>query len=134
MDIVGWRELFHFVELGFVNVHAKIDTGAYGNVMHCDTIEIIEDKLHFTIGKKNFVFEKYKTVSVRSSFGEEHERYTILTSVLLGNKQYKLHVSLNNRDKMKYPMLIGRRFLQKFGYVVDVNQEYININDFFKKV
>ena len=134
MNIVGWRELFHFVELGFVNVPAKIDTGAYGNVLHCDAIEVIEDKLHFTIDKKNFIFEKYKTVSVRSSFGEEHERYTILTSVLLGNKKYKLYVSLNNRDKMKYPMLIGRRFLQKFGYVVDVNQECININDYFKKV
>ena len=134
MNIVGWRELFHLVDLGFVNIPAKIDTGAYSNVLHCDKIEIIDDKLHFNIGDKNFVFEKYKTVSVRSSFGEEHERYAILTSVLLGNKQYKLHISLNNRDKMKYPMLIGRRFLQKFGYIVDVNQECININDFFKKV
>ena len=43
MNIVGWRELFHFMELGFVNVPAKIDTGAYGNVLHCDTIEVIED-------------------------------------------------------------------------------------------
>jgi hypothetical protein len=57
-----------------------------------------------------------------------------VTDVVLGNKQYKLKVTLNNRDKMKYPLLIGRRFLQKFGYIVDVNKECININDHFKKI
>jgi hypothetical protein len=134
MNIVGWRELFHFTDLGLVNVPAKIDTGAYSNVLHCDDIQEIDGKLHFRIGERNYIFEKYKTINVKNSFGDEQERYSILTNVILGNTPYKLHVSLNNRDNMKYPMLIGRRFLQKFKYIVDVNQECININDFFKKV
>jgi hypothetical protein len=134
MNIVGWRELFHFTDLGLVNVPAKIDTGAYSNVLHCDDIQEIDGKLHFRIGDRNYIFEKYKTINVKNSFGDEQERYSILTNVILGNTPYKLHVSLNNRDNMKYPMLIGRRFLQKFKYIVDVNQECININDFFKKV
>ena len=134
MNIVGWRELFHFTDLGLVNVPAKIDTGAYSNVLHCDDIQEIDGKLHFRIGERNYIFEKYKTINVKNSFGDEQERYSILTNVILGNTPYKLHVSLNNRDNMKYPMLIGRRFLQKFKYIVDVNQECINIYDFFKKV
>jgi hypothetical protein len=134
MNIVGWRELFHFTDLGLVNVPAKIDTGAYSNVLHCDEIEEINGTLHLKIGNNKYQFEKFKKISVKSSFGEEQERYAILTNVFLGNISYKLYVSLNNRDKMKYPLLIGRRFLQKFKYIVDVNKECININDYFKKV
>lgn len=134
MNIVGCRELLHFTDLGLVNIPAKIDTGAYSNVLHCDYIEEIDGKLNFKIGDNKYQFEKFKKISVKSSFGQEQERYAILTNVVLGNISYKLYVSLNNRDKMKYPVLIGRRFLQKFKYIVDVNQECININDNFKKI
>ena len=134
MNIVGWRELFHFPELKLVNIPGKIDTGAWSNVLHCDEIEEINGTLHLKIGNNKYQFEKFKKISVKSSFGEEQERYSILTNVVLGNISYKLYVSLNNRDKMKYPLLIGRRFLQKFKYIVDVNKECININDYFKKV
>lgn len=134
MNIVGCRELLHFTDLGLINIPAKIDTGAYSNVLHCDYIEEIDGKLNFKIGDNKYQFEKFKKISVKSSFGQEQERYAILTNVVLGNISYKLYVSLNNRDKMKYPVLIGRRFLQKFKYIVDVNQECININDNFKKI
>ena len=134
MNIVGCRELLHFTDLGLINIPAKIDTGAYSNVLHCDYIEEIDGKLNFKIGDNKYQFEKFKKISVKSSFGQEQERYAILTNVVLGNISYKLYVSLNNRDKMKYPVLIGRRFLQKFKYIVDVNQECININDYFKKI
>jgi len=134
MNIVGWREIFHFPSLGLVNVPGKIDTGAWSNVLHCDEIEIVDEKLTFKIGKSSYSFEKYELVDIKSSFGDEHARYCIVTDVILGNKEYKLKITLNNRDKMKYPLLIGRRFLQKFGYIVDVNKECININDHFKKI
>lgn len=134
MNIVGCRELLHFTDLGLINIPAKIDTGAYSNVLHCNYIEEIDGKLNFKIGDNKYQFEKFKKINVKSSFGQEQERYAILTNVVLGNISYKLYVSLNNRDKMRYPMLIGRRFLQKFKYIVDVNQEYININDNFKKI
>jgi hypothetical protein len=134
MNIVGCRELLHFTDLGLINIPAKIDTGAYSNVLHCNYIEEIDGKLNFKIGDNKYQFEKFKKISVKSSFGQEQERYAILTNVVLGNISYKLYVSLNNRDQMRYPMLIGRRFLQKFKYIVDVNQECININDNFKKI
>jgi hypothetical protein len=39
---------------------------------------------------------------------------------------------LTDRKKMKYPVLIGRRFLYKFNYLVDVTKK--NVNDRNKKV
>jgi hypothetical protein len=134
MNIVGWRELFHFPILSLVNIPGKIDTGAWGNVLHCDKIELNDNKLFVTIGNNNYIFDEFKSIDIKSSFGDEQERWSIVTPVILGNKEFKLRVSLNNRDKMKYPLLIGRRFLQKFKYIVDVNKECININDYFKKV
>jgi hypothetical protein len=134
MNIVGWRELFHFPSLSLVNIPGKIDTGAWGNVLHCDQIELNDNKLFVTIGNNNYIFDEFKLIDIKSSFGDEQERWSIVTPVILGNKEFKLRISLNNRDKMKYPLLIGRRFLQKFKYIVDVNKECININDYFKKV
>ena len=51
---------------------------------------------------------------------------------LLLEKNYKVHISLTNRKKMKYPVLIGRRFLNKFKYMVNVRKK--NINDRAKAV
>ena len=46
--------------------------------------------------------------------------------------EYKGGISLTDRKKMRYPVLIGRRFLYKFNYLVDVTKK--NINDTNKKV
>ena len=130
---IGRCEKISLVDLG-LDSKAKIDTGAYSTVIHVDGIKIVEDRLQFWIGDKSnkFVFNKYKKITVRSSFGKKQKRYTVLTRIKVGDKVYKIYVSLTNRDKMKYPILIGRRFLHKFGYVVDVTKK--NIYDRDKKM
>ena len=40
-------------------------------------------------------------------------------------KEYNVSISLADRSKMKYPMLLGKRFL-KGRFLVDVEQEYIS--------
>ena len=37
--------------------------------------------------------------------------------VCLGSQMYEEQFSLNDRDKMNYPVLIGRRTLEKVGLV-----------------
>ena len=64
MNIVGWRELFHFPELKLVNIPGKIDTGAWSNVLHCDEINLIDDKLNVKIGNNNYIFDKFKIIDV----------------------------------------------------------------------
>ena len=39
-------------------------------------------------------------------------------------KKYKTVISLTDRSDMKYPMLIGRKFLSE-RFLVDVSQEYL---------
>ena len=128
MKYVGRIELISFPELGIENIQAKVDTGAYGNALHVDEVSIKNNKLLFKIDEKDYVYKKYKIITVRNSFGKKQERFSIVTNINLGNNTYKIRVSLTNRNKMKYPMLIGRRFLRKFGYMVNVNEKNINDN------
>jgi hypothetical protein len=130
MKFVGRTEKVSFPELGIETKDAKIDTGAYGNALHVDDIFIKDKKLFFFIDEKEYIYDKYKTIVVRNSFGKKQKRFSIITKMFLGEKSYKVHISLTNRKKMKYPMLIGRRFLRKFDYIVNVRKK--NINDRIK--
>lgn len=127
MNYVGRSEKVSFPNLGIEKTDAKVDTGAYGNALHVDEILIKDDKLYFSIEGVEYVYDKYKTIVVRSSFGKKQKRFSIITKMILGGKSYKVYISLTNRKKMKYPMLIGRRFLNKFKYMVNVRKK--NIND-----
>lgn len=123
MKILGRRENVDLLDLSISRVSAKIDTGAFGNSIHCDDIQLIDDKIKFTIGDKTFIYDKYRTVVVKNSFGETQKRFLILTKIKLGNSVYKIYISLSNRKDMRHPMLIGRRFLYKFKFMVDVSKK-----------
>jgi hypothetical protein len=129
---VGRSEIISFPELKIGSIKAKIDTGAYGVALHVDTIRFEEGRLYFTIDSDEFSYDKFKMISVKNSFGKVQKRFSILTKMIVGDSIYKFYVSLTDRKKMKYPVLIGRRFLYKFNYLVDVTKK--NINDRNKKV
>ena len=129
---VGRSENISFPELNISKIKAKVDTGAYGVALHVDDIKYQDGKLYFKINSKEFIYDKFKTVMVKSSFGGIQKRFSILTKITIGDSIYKFYVSLTDRKKMRYPVLIGRRFLYKFNYLVDVTKK--NINDTNKKV
>lgn len=129
---IGRSENISFPELKIDNINAKVDTGAYGVALHVDDIRFEEGKLYFTIDSNEFSYDKFKMISVKNSFGKVQKRFSILTKMEIGNSIYKFYVSLTDRKNMRYPVLIGRRFLYKFNYLVDVTKK--NINDRNKKV
>jgi hypothetical protein len=129
---VGRIENISFPELKIEKIKAKVDTGAYGVALHVDSIKLKDGKLYFTVGDEEFSYNKFKTIIVKNSFGKVQKRFSIFTKLTIGDSIYKFYVSLTDRKKMKYPVLIGRRFLYKFNYLVDVTKK--NINDRNKKV
>lgn len=129
---VGRSENISFPELKIEDIKAKVDTGAYGVALHVDGIRHEKGILYFTIDSDEFSYDKFKMISVKNSFGEVQKRFSILTKIIIGDSIYKFYVSLTDRKNMKYPVLIGRRFLYKFNYLVDVTKK--NINDRNKKV
>ena len=129
---VGRREISSVPALMVYKIKAKVDTGAYGTALHVDSIELVNNELTFTINNNKFTYTKFKVVSVKSSFGKKQKRFSIFTKIKIGDLTYKVFVSLTDRKNMRYPVLIGRRFLYKFNYLVDVKKK--NINDTSKKV
>ena len=133
--IVGRREIISILDLELYDLDAKVDTGADSNALHCDHIEIDEEKqtvsftlldeIHEAYHGKRMTFPLYKTKKVKSSNGQVQLRPAIRVSVKFFGKKYKSVISLTNRADMKFPMLLGRRFL-KDKFLVDVAKEYLN--------
>jgi hypothetical protein len=129
--IIGRIEKISFVDFDIKNVDAKIDTGAYRNALHCSEIKLIEGKIFATVldhpnhdEYKTMVFDDFKTVKIRSSNGFMQKRFLIKTKVKFGNKIYHTSFSLVNREKMNYPVLLGREFL-KNHFLINVNFKYL---------
>lgn len=122
---VGSIEKINFINI-CGEIDAKVDTGAWRTSLHVDDIYIMDDKLYFHIGSERFCYERYRTIKVKSSFGKSQTRYSIKTKVKLGDNFYKMSISLSNRKNMKYKCLIGRRFLYRNNFLVDVNKSFIN--------
>ncbi len=134
--IVGRKEIISILDLDLFELDAKVDTGADSNALHCDDIFVDDEGfVHFTLldevhpsyhGKK-MKMPLYKNKKVRSSNGALQIRPSIQVKVKFFDKEFKTIISLTNRADMKYPMLIGRKFLGK-GFLVDVSKEYLSKN------
>lgn len=128
-NIIGTFERVDFPELGIKNVVAKVDTGAYTGAIDCNYIKVItSDKgkhLEFSPlnNVKNIItVKKYKLVPVTSSNGQTENRYAIYTTIVIRGNEYPIRITLAKRKGMKYPVLIGRRFLRINKLMVDATQ------------
>ncbi len=128
--IIGSFEPVKFPDFAAIGeVTAKIDTGAYTGALHCTKIREEETDqgtvLHFSpfdhpevvISAADFLVSH-----VRSSNGSRQDRYFINTQITIQGKTYPIILSLADRSEMKWPVLIGRKFLRRHNFVVDVNK------------
>lgn len=132
MEVIGYIESVDLPELGLFELDAKIDTGADSSSIHCDEITVdgdmvtflLHDEVHEAYHGKKITLPIHQTKKVKSSNGKSEERIFIKTAIKLGCKTYQAEISLSNRENMKYPMLVGRRFMSH-RYLVDVSHKYI---------
>lgn len=132
MEVIGHIEAVDLPELELFGLDSKIDTGADSCSIHCDDISIkgeqvtftLHDQVHPAYHGKSLTLPIYKIKKVKSSNGKSEERVFVKSFLKLGCKTYEAEISLTNREKMKYPMLIGRRFLSH-RYLIDVSHRYI---------
>jgi hypothetical protein len=124
---IGTFEKVNFPEFGMSNIRAKVDTGAFTGALHTTKIhEKDEDGVAvlyfspFDHPKKVYKTDNFERGIVKSSNGETSERYFIETSIEIRGKRYAITLTLANRSEMKWPVLIGRRFLHVNEFIVDV--------------
>lgn len=124
--VLGIFEKVDFPDFGVFNINTKIDTGAYTGALHCTNIEVKQNKegaelLFSPFGRKAKTISTtdYYVSRVKSSNGINEKRYFISTKIILKDVEYPITLSITDRKGMKYPVLIGRRFLQKNHLLVD---------------
>lgn len=123
--VVGWREWVSLPGLGVDRIKAKIDTGARTSTLHAFDIEVLKirgkEMVRFKVhplqrqSKKVIVCQAdlYDERMVRSSSGHSSLRPVILTSLQVGPHSWDIEITLTNRDKMGFRMLIGRQAIRK---------------------
>ena len=113
--------------LAVQNMVAKVDTGAFSGSLHATDIQEIKSgktkQLQFVPhGKTTPVkFDSFHRRQIKSSNGQVSNRYAIDTDIVILGDSYPITITLSDRSSMKYPMLIGRNFLQTHGFLVDVS-------------
>ncbi len=133
--IIGRREIANLPEFGLYGVSVKIDTGAYTSSIHVKSCQEINldnkkvlavvflDESYPAFNKKEFHFLTYRLKKVKSSTGQEQMRYFVKGSIEVGGRIIKTEFSLTERKGMKYPILLGRKVLNK-KFIVDT--EFVN--------
>ncbi|MEZ4801793.1 MAG: RimK/LysX family protein [Gelidibacter sp.] len=133
--VIGRIDKADFPTLDLFDIDIKIDTGAYTSSIHCHKVMVVDDVLvclfydegHPHYNGKEIKFKEFSKAKVKSSNGLVQKRYKVKTSIVLFNKKYNISLTLSTRDDMKYPILIGRKFLSK-KFIVDVNEMNISYN------
>ena len=131
--IVGRAELVDLPELHLMAVPARVDTGALTSSIHCQDIEVVSspdgsEHIRFTLldpDHPEFTGTRLEAAeftrkTIRSSFGEEQERFAIRTLVVLAGRRILTEFTLADRVGMSYSVLLGRRVLRG-KFVVDVS-------------
>ncbi len=117
--LIGRTDIVDFPIFELWEVAVKVDTGAYTSSIHCKDIEEIDetlrcsfvDLMHPKNDKKHFIFKNYDITAVKSSNGTIEIRYAVRSKIVLFGKTYPITLTLTSREDMRYPVLLGRKFL-----------------------
>ena len=133
---VGWKEYVDFPDWGIRKVKVKIDTGARTSALDVlsydlrDTDDGLVADLRLALSRKHpervtlVSAPVLKTVVVSSSTGIREERPLIETLLRLGPVSRRIRVTITNRSRMLFRMILGRKALEG-QFVVDVSKKYL---------
>ncbi len=136
--LIGRNEIVDLPQLDLFGLNAKVDTGAYTSAIHYHNADVIEkngkEVLHFTLldpshpeyNDKSFYFEEFKTKQIKNSFGQTEERYIIKTNIRLFDIDIETEFSLSDRGNLKFPVLLGRKLLNKY-FIVDTSKKKLSL-------
>ena len=133
LNVIGWKESVDLPEWGIRHITVKVDTGARRSAIDVNNIkELGNGKIQFDIAvdrknrdlTKTIVTNILHNTHVRSSNGEQSERYFVETLVVIGEQTRKIELSLISRHQMTYRMLLGRKALEGM-FVVDPSLAYV---------
>jgi len=120
LETIGWREWMSLPELGIDRIKVKVDTGARTSCLHAFRVEPFRERGALWVAADvhpvqnhqekviSFVVPVLDERMVSDSGGHREQRYVIETLARLGDHEWRIEMTLTNRDSMKFRMLLGR--------------------------
>ena len=129
---LGWREWVFLPSYNYFKLKAKIDTGARTSAIHATNIQIYRkndsEMVRFQIYQsQSFLDIDTKLISykkIKSSFGQTETRPTVYMKIQIGAEIWSTEITLAQRAKLTYPMLIGRNTLNK-RHIIHSHRSYL---------
>jgi hypothetical protein len=128
--LIGRTDVASFPDLEIDEIDVKVDSGAYTSAIHATEIKernidgnpVIQFKIldpsHPKHDGRVYRYSDYAKKVVKNSFGQSEERFVIETTIVLFGITYPISLSLSERTDLKYPVLLGRTFLNK-RFIID---------------
>ena len=134
---IGRNDKADFPKLFLEEIDVKIDSGAFTSSIHCSNINEFkinnENLIKFTLldpdhsfyNHKEFSSTNYTSKIVKSSNGVSEKRFMIQTEIMIFNTIFPIYLTLSERKDMKFPVLLGRKFLNK-KFVIDTAKKNLS--------
>ena len=134
--IIGWAERVYVYDTNMV-MKARLDTGALLSSIHSNTIEILDGKkkndpkrIVFEIINENGEKQKIERPLVRWANIKKKgtagwiKRPVVHLKLCIADRITEGEVTLANRSRFIYPLLIGRNILKQENMIVDSKERY----------
>jgi hypothetical protein len=135
--LIGWREYVAFPEWDIRRIKVKIDTGARTSALDVASYDLLHVDGQGLVAELRLALDRKKPqqlkvirtpvlrmVVVRSSTGIRQERPLIEAAVRLGPLVKRLRLTITNRARMRFRMILGRKALEQ-DFIVDVCKQYL---------
>ena len=131
--VIGWSEYIDIPDWNIEGLRAKMDTGARTSALHVENIcEVSEGRVRFDVRLHRRRSDRRVTVEapitrrsrVRSSSGRASLRYFVSARILIGPVQREIELSLVDRRRMIFRLLIGRAALDG-SFLVDAGRRNV---------
>ena len=127
--IIGACEWVALPELGIDRLRARVDTGAKSCALHASNIEpFTRDDLDWVRFRVHLGHPRPRAEQecechltavrrVRPTSGEFETRFTIRTPIIIGHSRWMVDITLTDRARMRYRMLLGRKAMENHALV-----------------
>ena len=131
VGIYGYLEKAMLVE-ATLEMEAKLDTGADNSSLNASEITFFDRQgkkwVRFQVegdDGRNAIFERevIRTAVIKGRAGSDATRPVVKLRICVGRKSETVEVNLTDRTNYRYPLLLGRSFLEK-GFLVNSADEF----------
>lgn len=135
MTEIGWRETVGLSDLGITVLRAKIDTGARTSALHAVDLDIGERDgvpwVKFRVplpGEprgKRCATRIIDQRQIKNTSGVPESRYVVETTLVLGQRYWRIELSLADREKMEFDLILGRTAIRGRRLLVNPGRSFL---------